>query len=90
MMRRSPQGLIAALLLPAAPCAAQEWAKKMSPVVKHAFGTIVWGAKAEYELIFTDPCVGDIHVASARKLWMMPASVPASGVSTSVLAYPSI
>lgn len=48
------------------PCLAQDWAKQMFSVVEHDFGTIARGAKAEYEFVFTNPYVDDIHVAGAR------------------------
>ena len=48
------------------PCLAQDWAKQMFSVVKHDFGTIARGAKAEYEFVFTNSYVDDIQVASAR------------------------
>jgi hypothetical protein len=52
------------LTLAAAPLCAQEWAAKMfeGPTV-HDFGTVAAGAKAEYEFVFKNLYLEDIHIA---------------------------
>jgi hypothetical protein len=48
------------------PVAAQEWAAKMFPSTQHDFGTVARGAKAEYEFVFSNIYLEDVHVEAAR------------------------
>ena len=57
-------GVIAFFL--AIPAYGQEWADKMFEVKTHDFGTVARYAKVEYEFIFTNLYVEDLHVADAR------------------------
>lgn len=46
--------------------AAQEWARKMFQTTSHDFGTVARDAKAEFEFVFTNLYVEDVHIADAR------------------------
>lgn len=45
---------------------AQEWAREMFEVGSHDFGTIARGSKAEYEFVFTNKYLAEVHVAAAQ------------------------
>ena len=45
---------------------AQQWAADMFETKNHDFGTVARGAKAEYEFVFTNIYMEDVHVASVR------------------------
>jgi hypothetical protein len=57
---------IAALLLSTQCVVAQQWAKKMFPVTRHAFGTVAAGSKTEYSFELTNLYKEDVHIASVR------------------------
>ena len=63
-----PTALIAlALSLLLAPAAfAEPWAEKMFTTLKHEFGTVARGAKAEFEFVLQNKYKEDIHIASVR------------------------
>ncbi len=44
----------------------QEWAARMFESTEHNFGTVARGAKAEYEFVFSNIYLEDVHVASVR------------------------
>ncbi len=44
----------------------QEWATKMFEAREHDFGTVARGAKAEFEFVFSNIYVEDVHIASAH------------------------
>jgi hypothetical protein len=46
--------------------AAQEWARKMFQTTGHDFGTVARDAKAEFEFVFTNIYMEDVHIADAR------------------------
>jgi hypothetical protein len=50
----------------AAPAGAQEWADKMFETRTHDFGSVAHYAKVEYEFIFTNTFLEDVHVADAQ------------------------
>jgi hypothetical protein len=59
--------LVVILMLAATvPASAQEWAKKMFETTTHEFGSVARGAKADYEYLFNNIYVEDLHVASVQ------------------------
>ena len=54
------------LLCVTAPAWAQEWADKLFETRTHDFGSVAHYAKVEYEFIFTNTYLEDVHVADAR------------------------
>ena len=59
--------LILSVVVPlASPVQAQKWAEKMFETKSHDFSTVARGAKAEYEFVFKNIYVKDVHVASVR------------------------
>jgi hypothetical protein len=54
------------LVLAASPAVAQEWAAKMFPASEHDFGTVARGAKAEYDFVFSNIYMEEVHVQGAR------------------------
>jgi hypothetical protein len=58
--------LVALIVLSAAPLFAQEWAKKMFKTTEHDFGTCARDARAEYEFVFENLYLEDIHIAGVR------------------------
>ncbi len=48
------------------PARGQEWAARMFEATEHDFGTVARGAKAEYEFVFSNIYLEDVHVASVR------------------------
>ena len=50
----------------ASPAWAQEWADKMFETKSHNFGSVAHYAKVEYEFIYTNLYLEDVHVADAR------------------------
>jgi hypothetical protein len=63
------------------PAWSQEWATKMFETTSHDFGTVARGAKAEYEFVFSNIYVEDVHVASVRT---------SCGCTTPVIKTPSL
>lgn len=65
MIRKSA---IAALLVffTTAPGMGQEWAQKMFTTTSHEFGTVARSARAEFEFVFTNLYMEDVHVADAK------------------------
>jgi len=59
----------------------QEWATKMFESTSHNFGSVARGAKAEYEFVFKNIYVEDVHVASVRT---------SCGCTTPVIKTPSL
>lgn len=55
-----------ALVIPALPLSAQEWAKKMFETTHHEFGSVAKGAKTEYHFKFSNIYNEDVHIASVR------------------------
>ena len=49
-----------------APVSGQEWATRMFEATEHDFGTVARGAKAEYEFVFSNIYLEDVHVAGVR------------------------
>jgi hypothetical protein len=65
MIRRA--GLLFILIvLAASPLAAQDWAKKMFKDSEHNFGVCARNAKSEYEFVFENLYMEDVHVAGVR------------------------
>ncbi len=54
------------ILLVGSSASGQQWARKMFETTAHDFGSVARGAKAEYEFIFSNIYVEDVHVASVR------------------------
>ncbi len=52
--------------LAASPLFGQEWARKMFKVTEHDFGTCARNARAEYEFVFENLYMEDVHVAGVR------------------------
>jgi acid stress-induced BolA-like protein IbaG/YrbA len=50
----------------AAPAGAQEWADKMFETRSHNFGSVAHYAKVQYEFIFTNVYMEDVHLVDAR------------------------
>lgn len=46
--------------------AAQEWARKMFKVSEHDFGTCARNSRAEYEFVFENLYMEDVHIAGVR------------------------
>jgi hypothetical protein len=44
---------------------AQEWARKMFDTTEHDFGTVGRGTKAEFDFVFTNKYIENVHIASA-------------------------
>jgi hypothetical protein len=65
MTRSALKALIAVVLL-AAPCPAQEWARKMFEKTSHDFGTIARDAKAEFAFVLTNTSRKDVRIAGVR------------------------
>lgn len=65
MIRKS---IVVALLivLAAAPCLGQDWARKMFQTSEHDFGSVARGAKAEYRFVFENLYMEDVHVVGVR------------------------
>jgi hypothetical protein len=57
--------LVAAVLIAAAPCRAQDWARKMFDQTSHDFGTVARGAKVEHSFTLQNIYLEDAHIASA-------------------------
>jgi hypothetical protein len=53
------------LFLAAAPCRAQDWARKMFDHTSHDFGTVARGAKVEHHFNFENIYLEDAHILSA-------------------------
>lgn len=64
MVRNAVLACLMGLLSGSSICA-QEWAEEMFKTRSHDFGTIARGSKAEYEFVFTNIYLEDVHVASA-------------------------
>jgi hypothetical protein len=56
----------ALLLLVCGPCFGQEWARKMFKVTDHNYGSVARDAKAEYQFVFENLYVEDIHIAGVQ------------------------
>ena len=65
MARMSIAVCIVALLF-GSPSAAQEWAVGMFEKTSHDFGAVARSAKTEYDFVFTNHYVDDVHIASVR------------------------
>lgn len=64
-MNRAVASALVIVLLGAATCRAEEWARKMfEGGLTHDFGTVARGAKVEYEFRFKNLYLEDVHVAS--------------------------
>ena len=50
----------------AAPAGAQEWANKMFETRSHDFGSVARYAKVQYEFIYTNTFLEDVHIADAQ------------------------
>jgi Protein of unknown function (DUF1573) len=60
-------GLLTTLIvLSASTLFAQDWAKKMFKVTDHDFGTCARNARAEYEFVFENLYLEDVHIAGVR------------------------
>ena len=57
---------LTAVLLLAAPCPAQDWARKMFQKTSHDFGTIARDAKAEFAFVVTNNSKKDVRIAGVR------------------------
>jgi hypothetical protein len=53
-------------ILAVSPLFGQEWAKKMFKVTEHEFGTCASNARTEYEFVFENLYMEDVHVAGVR------------------------
>lgn len=62
--RRTLIALLAVLM--AAPCGAQEWARKMFETTSHDYGTVARGAKSEFRFVLTNIYKEDAHISSVR------------------------
>jgi hypothetical protein len=65
MTRSVLKALIAVVLL-AAPCPAQDWARKMFEKTNHDFGTIARDAKAEFAFVLTNTSKKDVRITGVR------------------------
>ena len=65
-MNRKIGLLVTLTVLSACPLFAQEWAKKMFKDAEHDFGTCARNARAEYEFVFENIYMEDIHVSDVR------------------------
>ncbi len=65
-MNRLQVSILLMVLLPASPCAAQQWADEMFKTKSHDFGTIARAAKAEFAFELTNPYLEDVHIAGVR------------------------
>jgi hypothetical protein len=65
-MNRKTGLLFVLIVLASSPLAAQEWAKKMFQETEHDFGTCARNARAEYEFVFENLYLEDVHVAGVR------------------------
>ncbi len=54
------------VLLAGSPCFGQQWAQNMFKVTEHDFGTVARDAKAEYQFVFENIYLEDVHVAGVR------------------------
>lgn len=65
MVRRAGFTLLLLLWI-GSPVAGQEWARKMFETTRHDFGTVARNAKAEYQFVFTNIWMEDVHVSGTR------------------------
>jgi hypothetical protein len=65
-MYRKTGLLLMLALFAASPLFAQDWAKKMFKDSDHDFGTCARNARAEYEFVFENLYMEDVHVAGVR------------------------
>jgi hypothetical protein len=65
MMRKIGITLVA-VLLAGSPAWGQDWAKKMFQTDEHDFGTVARGAKAEFDFVFSNIYLEDVHIGSVR------------------------
>ena len=65
MVRMLIAVLIVALIY-GSPSQGQEWAEDMFEKSSHDFGAVARSAKTEYDFVFANPYVDDVHVASVR------------------------
>jgi len=65
-MNRLHVSILLMVLLPASPCAAQQWADEMFKTKNHDFGTIARAAKAEVAFELPNPYLEDGHIAGVR------------------------
>ncbi len=65
-MRRHCFAAFVLALFAWSPASGQEWATRMFPSTQHDFGTVARGAKAEYEFVFSNIYLEDVHIESAR------------------------
>ena len=54
------------IVLAGSPVCAQGWARKMFKTTEHDFGYVARGAKAEFEFVFSNIYIEDVHVAGVR------------------------
>lgn len=64
-MLRKPALALFISVLAITPCFGQEWAQKMFKVTDHDFGTVARGAKVEYQFVFENLYLEDIHISHA-------------------------
>lgn len=57
---------LALAMIATPPTFAEQWAQKMFTTLKHDFGTVARGAKAEFEFVLQNKFKEDIHIASVR------------------------
>jgi hypothetical protein len=65
MLRRAAFLTPALLLTLSFPLCAQDWARTMFTDFSHDFGSVAKNAKAEYQFVFTNKFMEDVHIASA-------------------------
>jgi len=64
-MLRTLASTLVVSALAVSPLSAADWATSMFQTTSHDFGTVAAYAKAEYEFVFTNTYLEDVHVASA-------------------------
>jgi hypothetical protein len=65
MFRNGAFLTVVLLLTSSASLSAQDWARSMFTVYSHDFGSVAKNAKAEYEFVFTNKFLEDVHIVSA-------------------------
>jgi len=65
-MNRKVVFLFVLTILAASPLTAQEWARKMFKVNEHDFGACARNARAEYEFVFENLYMEDVHITGVR------------------------
>ena len=61
-MRRQYFAALVLAMFAWGPASGQEWATKMFKSTQHDFGTVARGAKAEYEFVFSNIYLEDVHI----------------------------